>query len=200
MSKYRIGQYFNLEGITSSLSFIMKPWELRPHLRAKSIVELNLKDLKSLRRVKYIVFDKDNTLTLPHEQEFASNNIKEKIDEFKSIFSHEHLAVLSNSAGSSDDIDYKESSAIENSLGLAVIKHKHKKPNVYTEIIDHFRKQSQTTIKSEEICVVGDRLLVDVVMGKKFGFYTILVEPITYKDNFVVFCVRQFESILIKML
>ena len=43
-------------------------------------------------------------------------------------------------------------------------------------------------------------MLSDIVMGNKYGFLTILVEPFdTTKDNFVVKLVRKFEDLLLPL-
>lgn len=199
MSKYKLGQYLNLDGIKFNLGFLFNLKEIKPNLKFENFKLINLNDIP--KEVRYFVFDKDNTLTLPHELVFADYNIKNKIDEFKKIYGENNLAVLSNSAGSFDDSNYKELNIIEENLCLKVIKHKYKKPNVYTEIIDHFKINSTAqNFKNEQICVIGDRLLVDITMGKKFGFYTILLDPITEsKDNFIVRLVRRFENFIIKI-
>jgi phosphatidylglycerophosphatase GEP4 len=48
------------------------------------------------------------------------------------------MAVLSNSAGSKDDKDYADAKAVEETLGIKVIRHKSKKPAVRDDILHHF--------------------------------------------------------------
>lgn len=58
------------------------------------------------------------------------------------------------------------------------------------EIKDHFN-----CIEEERIAIVGDRILADVVMGNRFGFFTIYVSPIEpSKENLMVKVVRRFED------
>jgi predicted HAD superfamily phosphohydrolase YqeG len=46
-----------------------------------------------------------------------------------------------------------------------------------------------------QICIVGDRVTTDVVMGNQHGSFTILVAPLDpSKDNVVVRTVRSFED------
>ena len=45
------------------------------------------------------------------------------------------------------------------------------------------------------MCIVGDRVLSDVLMGNKFGTFTILVKPFTSApENPVVKILRKFEN------
>ena len=73
---------------------------------------------------------------------------------------------MSNSAGSKDDKEYVEAIKIEKTLGLPVIRHKMKKPTVWEDILKHFEDDG---IDPTKFCIVGDRILSDIVMGKKYG-------------------------------
>jgi len=197
MTKHQLGQYFNIDGILFNLKYLFSLNSIKPDLYFKSIVKINLNELKNQHSIKYVVFDKDNTLTLPHQNIFGNEKIKDKIEDFKNVFGQNNLAILSNSAGSKDDLNFKEAKEIELKTGLQVIKHKYKKPKVYNEIIDTFGIKND--IKNSEICIIGDRLLIDIIMGKEYGFFTILVDPITTsKDNFMVRMMRKVEKFLIK--
>jgi len=199
MTKNHVGQYFNIDGIIFNLKYLFKLHTIKPDIQANSINDLNLSELKTFNNIKYIVFDKDNTLTLPHKNKLANEEIQEKILEFKKIFGNEKIAILSNSAGSRDDREYKESEEIEFNTGLQVIKHQFKKPKVYKEILQTFKISENENFKKKEICVIGDRLLVDVIMGVEHGFFTILVKPITLKkDNLMVKLLRKFEYFLLR--
>ena len=198
MTKNHIGQYFNIDGVIFNLKYLFKLHTIKPDIIAKSVYELDLLEIKIKHGIKYIVFDKDNTLTLPHINKFANQEIKEKISEFKKVFGVGNIAILSNSAGSRDDKDFKEAREIEENTGMMVIKHQFKKPKVYKEILETFGNKRESPISNKEICVIGDRLLVDVIMGREYGFFTILVQPITKtKDNFIVKILRKFENLLV---
>jgi phosphatidylglycerophosphatase GEP4 len=193
MSKNKLGQYFNIEAMKLAFNFITNPKSLKPDIICKSIVDINLTELRDKHNIKYIIFDKDNTLTKPYEINYPTEDFKNKIDEFKSIFGENNIALISNSCGSQDDKDYKEASDVEKNLKISVIKHKHKKPYVYEEIKNNFPDPNNN------LCVIGDRLLVDITMGKKYNFFTILVSPIdTKNENFIVKFVRSLENKIIK--
>jgi phosphatidylglycerophosphatase GEP4 len=148
--------------------------------------------LKKSYNINYIVFDKDNTLTIPHHNKLANEEIEQHINKFRKVFGKNNIVILSNSAGSRDDKDYREAEEIEKVTGLKVLRHENKKPNVYKEIKGAFGNVKSNNFKTyppeenKKICIVGDRLLVDVLMGYEFKFFTILVNPITTKkENFI---------------
>jgi phosphatidylglycerophosphatase GEP4 len=201
MTQFKFGQYFNIDGILLNLKYLYRLNKVKPDIYVKSILDLDLNNLKDENKVKYIVFDKDNTLTLPYKIEIEKK-LENKIEEFKNVFGEANLAILSNSAGSKDDLDFREAIKIEKASGIKVVRHKFKKPKVYDEILQTFYLDSDKYIlnsfKSKEICVIGDRLLVDILMGKEYGFFTILVKPLTKeKENFIVKIIRKFENFLI---
>ena len=47
------------------------------------------------------------------------------------------VSILSNSAGSRDDVGFKEAEKVEESLGITVIRHGGKKPLVFEEVMKH---------------------------------------------------------------
>lgn len=68
-------------------------------------------------------FDKDNCLTLPYGDEIEPS-LKTAFEECKVEFGQSRMAVLSNSAGSSDDIPvFTAASKLEAALGIPVIRH-----------------------------------------------------------------------------
>jgi phosphatidylglycerophosphatase GEP4 len=193
MSKFKLGQYFNIDGIIFGLKWLFKIRKIKPDMHVKIFDEICLENLD--KNIKYIVFDKDNTITIPHEFEI-SIEIKQKLNEFQRFYGVENLAIISNSAGSNDDKGYMESDQIEELTGIQVVKHKYKKPRVNDEILRTFPGS-----ENHEICVIGDRLLVDVLMGKEYGYYTILVDPLTLtKDNIIVRFMRTIEKIILNRL
>ena len=197
MTQFKLGQYFNINGIILNLKYSFRLHKIKPNILVNSILDLDLKKLKSENKVKYIIFDKDNTLTLPYKIEIE-RKFEKKIEEFKNVFGKENIAILSNSAGSKDDKYYIEASKIENASGIKVVRHEYKKPKVYKDILSTFNLNSKNAnFDNKEICVIGDRLLVDILMGQEYGFYTVLVKPLTIeRDNFIVKILRKFENFL----
>ena len=205
-------QSVNLPALLELKNIIFNRHMLIPTISLKSVADLDLDSLESLG-IKYLVFDKDNTLSLPYGEEIHPS-LDNKMNEIKSHNLYKNsAAILSNSAGSSDDEDYKDAIKCEDGFGIPVIRHKVKKPGCVKEVIDHFSGTSTTTnesrsinnnnsngsisrqkIKNEEICVVGDRLLTDVVFGNQNNMKTVLVKPLSIiKDHPVAVLIRFFE-------
>lgn len=53
-----------------------------------------------------MVFDKDNTLTDPYKMDL-NPIVDQGLNECKEVFGVKNIAILSNSVGSSDDVEYK---------------------------------------------------------------------------------------------
>lgn len=59
-----------------------------------------------------------------------------------------------------------------------------------SDVLAHFN-----VISGTEICIIGDRVSTDIVMGNYHGCLTVLVEPLQpSSDNFMVRNVRKFEE------
>ncbi|MEN3007892.1 YqeG family HAD IIIA-type phosphatase [Pseudothermotoga sp.] len=50
------------------------------------------------------------------------------------------------------------------------------------------------------VVLIGDQIFTDVVTGKRFGFYTIKVKPLSEEEFFGTKILRFFEKILLKIL
>jgi phosphatidylglycerophosphatase GEP4 len=147
-----------------------------------------------------VVFDKDNTLTVPYAtriHESCQASIQACYAEFEG-----RVAVLSNSAGmASDDPDSRDAIAFEDANQdlfpdnhiLPVIRHKNKKPSrkCWEQTLAHFNDSAQLkpggtvdnkeqpvtaapiSIQASQIIMVGDRLWTDIVFGNLYGCTTI---------------------------
>lgn len=143
--------------------------------------------------VRAVVFDKDNTLTAPYALSLhpsAEPGLRQCVD----VFGKENVAILSNSAGTNDDPDFEDAKAIEESLGIAVIRHREKKPGGLDEVLKHFELTDPAAV-----CIVGDRALTDVVFGNLYGLLTIHTLPLCYgkenaQDNWTAKILRPIEN------
>ncbi len=83
-------------------------------------------DFKDLKRQGFhaIAFDKDNTLTAPYMNEIHPPYL-EAWKWCKEIFGNQ-VVIVSNSAGSCDDFDYKQAIEIEKTLGVPVLRSEEK--------------------------------------------------------------------------
>eukprot|EP00981_Chlorochromonas_danica_P012875 scaffold5514_cov166-Ochromonas_danica.AAC.9 len=106
----------------------------------------------------------------------------------------QNVAILSNSAGSCDDVDLSMAKEAEEATGLEVIRHKVKKPGCLQEVIDHFQARNKEPITPAQICVVGDRLMTDVVFANVNGMKSVLVGPLSYfRDHPAAAIIRILE-------
>ncbi|KAF8409167.1 hypothetical protein HHK36_005241 [Tetracentron sinense] len=179
--KAALGQCFNVEGIVSSATVVAKDRHLAlPHLTVPDMRWVNWSELHR-RGFKGVVFDKDNTLTAPYSLALWPP-LESSLDLCKSVFG-DNIAIFSNSAGLAQyDADGFKARAIEDSVGICVIKHGVKKPAGTAEDIEkHFGCASSLLV------MVGDRHFTDIVYGNRNGFLTILTEPLSLAEEpFVV--------------
>lgn len=66
-----------------------------------------------------------------------------------------NLAILSNSAGSSDDFEHRMAEEVELATGLKVIRHQFKKPKCHAEVVGHFQALNAEQVSPSEVCVIG---------------------------------------------
>mmetsp|Transcript_5590 Transcript_5590/g.7954 ORF Transcript_5590/g.7954 Transcript_5590/m.7954 type:complete len:190 (+) Transcript_5590:202-771(+) len=143
--------------------------------------------------IRAVIFDKDNTLTAPYEtvtHPDAERGLTNALD----VFGKDFVAILSNSAGTKDDPDYEDAIKIEHDMGIPVIRHDEKKPGGLEEVLKHFNLEDPS-----QLCMVGDRLLTDVVFGNLHGMLTVHTLPLckgedNKKDNKIANAIRVAEN------
>lgn len=186
------GQSINVDGIKSLMKILRNPDLLIPKLQVADIRQISFCSLKN-SGIKAIAFDKDNTITAPYKQDIHSPFV-DSFEEAKAIFG-DRVCIISNSAGSKDDIGYKQAMAIEKSSGVKVLRSNFKKPS-----LEHAKDLSNYfSLEPGRIAIVGDRLLTDVVYANRIGAYSIYCRNIitTEGDNRVAAFLRYLEHIYI---
>lgn len=149
-----------------------------PKLWTKDISCIDYAKLHSLG-IRGIIFDKDNTITTPYGL-FLHDSIVSSLKASINIFGN-HAVVLSNSIGRVDKKGEMEAAAqFEAQNGIRVLHPKRRKP-LDLEVVNGFIKECGC--KNEEVCVIGDRLLTDMVLGNLCGCTTILVNPLVTNPN-----------------
>ena len=134
-------------------------------------------------------------MTIPYERQIHSS-IVNQFNSLITLYGRENIAILSNSVGSKEDIGYKEAIIIEEALGIKVIRHVNKKPEVNEDVLVHFG-----TKEPSSIAMIGDRILSDCVMGNTHGYFTIYCEPFDTKpENFMVKLTRKVEGHIIPLI
>ncbi len=128
-----------------------------PHIEVRDIRSLDFARLRAAG-CEGVIFDKDNTLTRPYVDS-VEPQLSDALRECRDAFDG-RVAVLSNSAGTPDDPDHRAADRLERSLGIAVLRRRHKKPRGFESVRAHFGG-----VEPERLVMVGDRYLTDVVFG-----------------------------------
>lgn len=190
-------QSINTKALLTLASVVRRPALMVPHVTVRNIGELNYTALRDSVGIQAVIFDKDHTLTAPYVNQLhplAVSGLRSCLR----VFGRDRVAILSNSAGtSSDDVDFRDAVALEEALGVPVIRHVEKKPGGLQEVLTHFGLTDPATI-----CVVGDRLLTDIVFGNLHGMLTVHTMPFadvesSAKDNWTAKLLRPVENNLL---
>jgi phosphatidylglycerophosphatase GEP4 len=187
-----MAQSFNPDAIMYIPVVMLRPGLLRPHFSVKDISKIDPEKLKELG-FKGLVFDKDNTLTAPYENEIYPS-IKDAFARYRQVFGSS-IVIMSNSAGTGDDPNQEDARSIEQDLGIEVMIHVKKKPAGIESVVSHFRCEPKF------LAMFGDRLLTDVVFGNRYGMLTVHTAMLTEKgDNKAAAKIRRYELPLLKRL
>jgi len=165
-------QSLNTKALATLAYVLRHPTILVPHVSVANVSELNYRAMKESAGVRAVVFDKDNTLTAPYGMA-VHRDAAQGLESAKEIFGSENVAIMSNSAGTLDDPGYEDAKQIEEALGIAVIRHDDKKPGGLTEVLSHFDMDDPAAL-----CMIGDRLLTDVVFGNLYEMLTVHTLPL----------------------
>lgn len=191
-------QAVNLAALRQLVTVLQSPQLVVPQLRLSSVSDIDFAALRDRHGIRCVVFDKDNTLSLTYVDELHAS-AREAITQSRSVFGSHGLAILSNSVGSCDDVGYASALTTERSMGLPVIRHANKKPGCLPEVLQHFSGTGLLPdLQPHEICMVGDRVLTDVLFANLHGMLSILVRPISIvTDHPVAVLIRALETRLL---
>ena len=156
--------------------------KLYPTMYISSIFDININDLKE-QGIKGIIFDIDNTL-VPYDEEEPN----EEIVDFFSKLQEAGFKITLVSNNTKDRV-------IKFNKKLQVFAlHESKKP-----LGKNFRKALHLmACKKEEAVIVGDQIFTDVYGGNLVGIQTILVKPVSDKDEWKTKIKRGIEKKVIK--
>merc|ERR1711916_419660 len=104
-SRGGLGQYLNLRALRVASLVLRNRSLTMPHRFVESIEHVDWRELHD-DGFRCVVFDKDNTLTAPYEDEVHAP-LKRSFEECKEVFGREAV-LFSNSAGSPDDANFEE--------------------------------------------------------------------------------------------
>ena len=153
-----------------------------PDMYKKSVFQIDFNILK-LRGINCLLFDLDNTL-VPYSEKKPSSKLIEFFTELKKMgFT---IMIITNN-GTRRVRPFKEALEIE------CYAHAFKpSPKKFLKIMgDH-------KFKETEIAIIGDQIVTDILGGNKLGITTVLVNPISNKDNLFVLVNRVREKRLVK--
>ena len=206
-------QSFNWPAIATTVRVVFRQPSLAlPHLKVRDIRDVDFNGLRAAGCTG-VVFDKDNTLTLPYADD-VDPRLAAALRDCCSAFGPSRVAVLSNSAGTPDDPGHRAADRLERSLGLPVLRRVHKKPRGFEIVREHFRGCDPTTLvmgatdaasphhlarharpaaaapdslgagnKPSRSFAVGDRYLTDVVFGNLHGMLCVHTDQLTSRGD-----------------
>ena len=165
------------------------PSLLNPNIYLKALNDLDFQALHSLG-IKYLVFDKDNTLTKTFSPNYYSPSIEATMKEALQIFGKENIGILSNSLKS-----FQKGELFQKEIHL--IPYKKKKPCNFQDVLEYFPCKN-----NEEIAFIGDRLLTDVLLANANGALSIYIEPLERTHEYFNIKIMRFieEKLLWKKL
>lgn len=181
----------NISGTLNAFRVVYNPRVCMPRLMVPTFNEL---PVPINPNIKAVVLDKDNCFAFPHQNE-VWHAYSDKWLELKKAYPGAALLMVSNTAGSSDDRDYKAAELLEKNLGIYVLRHDTKKPGCGEEVMKHFY-ENKIVESPEQVAVVGDRLFTDVMMANLMGSYSVWVrDGVRISSNPIV----KFEKALYSM-
>jgi len=155
-----------------------------PEKYVDSVYAIDVENLKN-QKIEAVIFDIDNTL-VPYFIPNANEKIKGLFSKIKE--SGLKVGVLSNNKE-------RRVSLFCRDLNIEYV-HKAGKPGVkgLGRLIKKLGvKNHKNTV------IIGDQVFTDVLCGNRMGIHTILVKPISKKDEFGTWLKRGVESIIINL-
>ncbi|CAI0449192.1 unnamed protein product [Linum tenue] len=135
------------------------------------------------RGFKDVVFNKDNTITLPYSLALWAP-LGSSMEECKSVFGKD-IVVFSYSAELREyDYNSSKARALERAIGIKVVRHRVKKP---TGTAEEIKKHFGCT--SSQLIMVGDGPFAYIVYGNRNDFLTVLTKPLSMAEE--PFIIRQ---------
>ena len=155
-----------------------------PSMYKKSIFDINYDKLKSIG-IKCLIFDLDNTIALI-DTKLIPEEVKTLFIKLKKDF---NIVIISNNTKKRISMFCDPIDTTFVSFAL--------KPLTFG-----FRKiKNKFNYKKEQMCMIGDQLMTDVLVAKRLGLYTILVEPIhLHSDENSTKFNRRLERFVVKQL
>ena len=154
-----------------------------PKLCIPSVKYANFNEMKLPfpGHIKAVVLDKDNCFAKPHDDKVYPE-YSEQWERLKGMYPGARMLIVSNSAGTDDDVGHKQAKILEQQTGVPVLCHSVKKPGCHEEIMEYFRR-NDVCEQASQVAVVGDRLFTDVVMANTMGAYSVWLHDGVIKSS-----------------
>ena len=154
-----------------------------PEEYKKSVIDINYKKLK-LDGIDCILFDLDNTL-IDANQNILPVEIENKLYELKKDFK---LIIVSNNFST-------RIKAICDIIDIEFVSFSMKP--LTCKLNSKIRKYK---FSKRKVCIIGDQLMTDILVGKRLGIKTILVDPVSQNDLKITKINRFLEKIIFQKL
>lgn len=159
----------NSAGVYGAIAALFRPGLLVPKVVVSDISELDWKALKKAG-VSHLIFDKDNCITLPLQDSIVPE-LEEAWHECTNT-GFTTVMIVSNSAGSSNDIMGIGAENLSRRLGQPVLAHPAKKPAMACakQILDVLAERaahSSSSTSSGHIAIIGDRVTTDIILASR---------------------------------
>ncbi|CUS07323.1 unnamed protein product [Tuber aestivum] len=164
---------FNLSATLNALRILKSPTLLYPQLTIPTFGYLPVPLAPALKAdIRAVILDKDNCFAEPSAKEVYPA-YKETFEKLRKEYG-DRLLIVSNSAGTDDDVNYVEAEVLEKNTGVKVLRHSTKKPGCYPDIMGHLAGKTDVK-RADQVAVVGDRLFTDVLMANMMGSWAVWV-------------------------
>ena len=136
-----------------------------PNMYQKSVFDINYNDLKDMN-IEYLIFDLDNTLGLINDV-VCNSKTRDFINELSKSFT---IIIASNN-------NYNRVSTFSKEMKVDIISMALKPSRKIHQIM-----KKKYTKNMSKVCMIGDQIVTDIIVGNRFGMLTILVYPLGEKD------------------
>ena len=153
----------------------------KPDCYRKNIFEIDYKKLKKIG-IKCLVFDLDNTLGLISNKKCPDEAVK-LIKKLKKDF----IVVICSNNTTGRLKPYLDE------LGVDGVSWSFK-----PSIKGVYKIRKKYNLNKKDMCMIGNQIVTDIFTGKRYGIYTVLVDPLGVKDLKITSLNRVIEKLILK--
>ena len=146
----------------------MSNWILKyisPHIQIRSLNNLNFEYLKNSLNIKYLIFDKDDTLTNHHLETIHPSINTNTIQSICKHFPNRSFIVSNSRRVWQMEYGLMMNTVLSTNSFKPILTDK-KKPFNFKDILNIIQENETREIKSTEICVIGDRVFTDALLAR----------------------------------